>query len=295
MRDRPPASLHIPAALLVVAAALPATTHLARAAQDDQLRILFHGYVNTAPRAGTVRIEEGQLSEITRLPFIRSPAEISPDGTRIAFDTCAKSDRSLNVVALDGSDMKRIVPVYGDSCADLRWSRDSRRLSYGSPLDRQLHVIDLESGIDTPLPYTSPAYGWHAWSPAGDAIVYEVGRGGSRRIDIIDLATWKTRPLVGKARFGACEAWAPDWSPAGDRIAFTSCDKTLYVINVDGTGLTPLASSAYAPRWSPDGSSLLFLSGQTLMRVVPGAGKAMRLGVLPYYGGPFSVGLVAKD
>lgn len=291
MSDRTRASLPLPAALLVVAAALTATTHPARAAEDDQLRILFHGYVNTAPRSGTVRIEGSRLSEVTRLRFIRPPAEISPDGTLIAFDTCAKSDRTITIVALDGSDARPLVPVYGDSCADLRWSRDGRRLSYGSPLDRQLHVIDLESGIDTPLPYTSPAYSWHSWSPAGDAIVYELGRGGSRRIDMIDLATWKTRTLVGKAQFGVCELWAPDWSPAGDRIAFTSCDKTLYVINVDGTGLTPLAVSAYAPRWSPDGSSLLFLSGQTLMRVVPGAGKAVRLGMLPYYGSPFSVGL----
>jgi Tol biopolymer transport system component len=122
--------------------------------------------------------------------------------------------------------------------------------------------------------------------------VYETGRGGTRRIDIIDLATWRTHQLVGPKQLGACEAWAPDWSPTEDRIAFTSCDRTLYVVNADGTGLSPMARSAYAPRWSIDGTSLLFLTGRTLRRIPASGGIVEDLGELPYYGGPFSVGPV---
>jgi Tol biopolymer transport system component len=84
--------------------------------------------------------------------------------------------------------------------------------------------------------------------------------------------------------------WAPDWSPAGDRIAFTSCDQKLYVVNADGTGVTPMAASAYAPRWSVDGKSLLLLSGRMLLRIRADGGPVQRVGVLPYHGGPFSVG-----
>ena len=136
----------------------------------------------------------------------------------------------------------------------------------------------------------SPAYGWHTWSPAGDAIAYEVGRGGSRRIDIIDVSTQQTRELIGKKQFGACEVWAPDWSPANDRIVFTTCKRELYVLSVDGTGLSRLAGSAYAPRWVPDGTSVYFLMGNRLMRVSASGGAAQRLGVSPYFGGPFSIG-----
>ena len=261
-----------------------------RAASDGEMRLIFYGYIDHQPRTATAVIDGTRLSNVSDLSFLHAGGEISPDGRRIAFDSCAKSDRAINVAALDGSDLKRVVPISGEHCVAVRWSRDGTRLSYPSPIDIQLHVVQLDTGVDTQLPYTSPAFGWHSWSPKGDAIVYETGRGGRRRLDIIDLATWRTRQLVGPKQFGACEVWAPDWSPAGDRIAFTSCDGKLHAINPDGTGLTSITASAYAPRWSIDGKSLLFLTGNMLLRIRAEGGIVQRLGKLPYYGGPFSVG-----
>ena len=110
--------------------------------------------------------------------------------------------------------------------------------------------------------------------------------------DVIDVATWNTRELVGKKQFGACEVWAPDWSPTNDRIVFTTCKRELYVVSVDGTGLARLAESAYAPRWAPDGTSIYFLVGNRLMRIAASGGATQQLGVSPYYGGPFSIGPV---
>jgi len=282
----------VTALALIVAVAIAANTRRVRAAQDNEMRLVFYGYVDRQPRSATAVIDGTRLSNVIDLSFLYAGGEISPDGKRIAFDTCAKTDRAINVARLDGSDVKRVVPVSGANCVAVRWSRDGKRLSYPSPIDIQLHVVQLDTGIDTPLQYTSPAFGWHSWSPTGDAIVYETGRGGSRRIDIIDIATWRTRQLVGPTQFGACEVWAPDWSPAGDRIAFTSCDKKLYVVNADGTGLTPMAASAYAPRWSIDGKSLLFLTGRTLLRIPADGGRVQQVGELPYYGGPFSVAAI---
>jgi len=64
----------------------------------------------------------------------------------------------------------------------------------------------------------------------------------------------------------------PDWSPDGRRIVFTSHPVTddplrsnlaeVYVINVDGTGLTRLTFNAEeerAPNWSPDGSRIVYM------------------------------------
>jgi Tol biopolymer transport system component len=263
-------------------------------AQGSKLHVLFYGYVETRPRAASAIIDGDRLSEVLDVPFVRHAAEISPDGTLIAFDTCRKGDRGLHVARIDGSDERRLVDLDGDSCVDIRWSRDGARLSYGSPLDRQLHLVDVSSGIDTLLPSTGPSYGWHAWSPAGDAIAYGVGRGGSRRIEIIDTSTWQIRELMGGKQFGTCEVWAPDWSPVSDHIVFTSCKRELYVVNVDGTGLSLLAESAYAPRWAPDGKSIFFLRGSSLMRVAASGGPAQQVGVSPYYGGPFSIGPAQK-
>jgi TolB protein len=64
----------------------------------------------------------------------------------------------------------------------------------------------------------------------------------------------------------------PDWSPDGRRIVFTSHPvfddpqrsnlAEIYVINVDGTGLTRLTFNSEeerAPSWSPDGSRIVFM------------------------------------
>jgi Tol biopolymer transport system component len=278
--------------IAVVLALLVVTTtdQSGAAAQISKLRVLFYGYVDAKPRVAFGLIDADRVSDVADVPFLRHGAEISPDGTLLAFDTCRKGDRGLHVARLDGSDERRLVDLDADSCVDIRWSRDGTRVSYGHPLDRQLHIVDLATAADTPLPYTSPAHSWHTWSAAGDAIAYEVGRGGSRRINVIDVATWRTRELVATKQFGTCEVWAPDWSPISDRLVFTTCKRQLFAINGDGTGLVLLAESAYAPRWAPDGMSILFLSAQRLMRIEASGGRAQQLGVSPYLGGPFSIG-----
>ena len=276
--------------LLVIVCLAVTTIDSGVRAQSSNLRVLFYGYVDTKPRAAVGIVQGDRLIDVADAPFLPRGAELSPDGTTVAFDTCRSADRGLHIAGIDGKGERRLVDLDGDSCVDIRWSRDGQRLSYGSPLDRRLHIIDLDSGVDFPLRDTTPAYSWHTWSPAGDMIAYDVGRGGSRRIDVIDIKTLRTRELVGKRQFGACEVWAPDWSPTNDRLVFTTCKRELYVVAVDGTGLSRLAESAYAPRWAPDGASIYFLTGNRLMRVDASGGAAQLLGVSPYYGGPFSIG-----
>jgi Tol biopolymer transport system component len=105
------------------------------------------------------------------------------------------------------------------------------------------------------------------WSRDGARLSYESAI--DRRLHIVELRSW---------------------SPTNDRIVFTTCKRELYVVNLDGTGLSRLAESAYAPRWAPDGTSIYFLMGNRLMRVSASGGAAQRLGMSPYYGGPFSIG-----
>jgi hypothetical protein len=54
----------------------------------------------------------------------------------------------------------------------------------------------------------------------------------------------------------------PTWSPDGSKIAFQNdSDRRIYVMNSDGTGVTPLtAGPDFTPSWSPDGSKIVFAS-----------------------------------
>lgn len=71
-------------------------------------------------------------------------------------------------------------------------------------------------------------------------IAYDVGRGGSRRIDVIDINTLRTRELVGTRQFGACEVWAPD----GASIYFLTGNRLMRV-NASGGTTQPLGASPY--------------------------------------------------
>lgn len=89
----------------------------------------------------------------------------------------------------------------------------------------------------------------------------------------------------------------PQPSPQGDRVAFVvrSTDLEanrgrfdLWMVNMDGTGLTRLTSDPAAdnnPRWAPDGKSLYFLSSRSgssqVWRLPVGGGDPVQITKLP--------------
>src|ERR1700730_7620951 len=81
------------------------------------------------------------------------------------------------------------------------------------------------------------------------------------------------------------ETWVPDFSPDGRRLTFCygPVDSSgngfveIYVINVDGTGLTKLTNDGLFdcfPRWSPDGSTIIF--GRSVPRTLQVVVATMR-------------------
>lgn len=110
------------------------------------------------------------------------------------------------------------------------------------------------------------------WSPDGNQIA------ASACVDyqeydpecLYDLVLLKpgTSNLTRLTQTPNASEWVPDWSPDGQKVAFSSDldgDSEVYVINRDGTGLQQLTdNSGYdgRPRWSPDGQQIAFETDQ---------------------------------
>ena len=255
----------------------------------QEMRLLSYGYADTQPKTVLGVVSASGVSGISDVTFLPGGGDISHSGTMIAFDNCSFSARGIYTVHLDGSQRRMVAPIDGDYCSYVRWSPDDRKISYDSSVDNRLHVIQVDSGADKALPGTELS-DFHSWSPQSDRIVYGKGIGGKRLLFITDMNGNITQ-LTYQKDFDDCETWAPDWSPDGSRIAFTSCDE-LYTISPDGTNLHLLVSGreVYAPRWSIDGQWILFISGTDLMRVRKSGESLTAVGKLPYRGGPFSIG-----
>jgi Tol biopolymer transport system component len=118
--------------------------------------------------------------------------------------------------------------------------------------------------------------------------LYRVNPDGSNMVQVTNLA-----PTL-------LETWTPDVSPDGRRITFCygSVDSSgnlftdIYVINVDGSGLTKLTNDGAFdcfPRWSPDGTQIVFgrnspLSQQLVVAVMNADGSGKRELSTPFWG-----------
>ena len=280
---------------------------------EFKLRLVFYGYPRIAvPQSGAGVISETGLSNIHDITFTSIGGELSPNGRLIAYDNCVNARRGIYVAEPDGSNAQLVVPLSGRTCIDVRWSPDSAKLSYPSQRDRSLRVFDIANKTDTLIPNTQGA-DWHWWSPGGNEIVFgktdrrgQVGPVG-RLLYITDLRG-SSRQLTFAKDFVPCDryhiidTWAPVWSPNGNAIAFTACER-LFVIS-SGNDLRQLTTpryesrpptrmpvtSAYGPRWSPDGRWIIFIGdGEVLKRISADGNTIVDIGKLPYRGGPFSI------
>jgi WD40 repeat protein len=251
-------------------------------------RIAFVFEEEDSPPALYVMNADG--SHMTRLTDdLDDPASPawSPDGTRIAFSATRGGNRDIFVMNADGSGLINVTnhPAYD---GEPTWSPDSQQLAFVSTRDGapSILVINADGTNVTPLLQLTCGPSDPAWSPDGTQMVFVCDNGAYRDILIMQADGTDVRPLIALPTSDSEPAWSPD----STRIAFTALDplwanEAIYMVNRDGTGLTPLRwfarGAGRAPTWSPDGRSIAFVrdTGRYLdnIFVLPVTGPATEL------------------
>jgi Tol biopolymer transport system component len=101
------------------------------------------------------------------------------------------------------------------------------------------------------------------WSPDGSKLAFRSllskPDGDVGRIFIVNRDGSGLRQLTPDSEPGASSVFddSPAWSPDGTRIAFAR-NGQLFMINPDGTGLTPLGITGVMPAWARDGTKLVY-------------------------------------
>lgn len=231
---------------------------------------------------------------------IRDPAIVeitnpqwSPDGRFIVQEVSSYSygirqnTHGLNIydTTITTPNSRRLfvprVPSETTIIRNVRWSPDSRRISYMA--DQQIanvyrvYTIDVVNGDNTQVSEYGDFNSDSRWSPDGATLAYLDHPSAPFPADLVVSAASPGAGDTVLAFLSPNERVVRDyeWSPDGQQIAYTSDEGTqgtfeLYVVNADGSGGPTKINGALAAggdvfdfAWSPDGSRVAYLADQT--------------------------------
>jgi mannan endo-1,4-beta-mannosidase len=202
---------------------------------------------------------------LTTNTTIDTDPALSPDGTRIAFQSTRDGDYEIFVMNVDGSG---VVQLTTNTAIDQSpaWSPDGNRIAFVSNRlsngNVDVFVMNADGTNVTRLTTSAGADGYPSWSPDGTKIAFSSPRDGDSEIFTMNANGNAQTQLTFNKRDDSFPAWSSD----GTRIVFSSNrdasnSPDIYVMNADGTSpvrLTTKAGQDTAPAWSRDGSRILF-------------------------------------
>ena len=183
---------------------------------------------------------------------------LSPDRTRVAFESVRDGNREIYVMGADGSAPTNITQHDAQDSSPA-WSPDGRQIAFvsnrnGAP---ELYIMNADgTGVEQLTFEPGNGVGAPAWSPDGSSIAFV----SSGEIFAIELASGDVRLLSNS------DLWvgSPAWSPDGAWIAYIEVDAQsefshVWVMDADGNAARQLTFGEFWERtlsWSPDGTRI---------------------------------------
>ena len=208
----------------------------------------------------------------------------SPGGEFVAFQRNVFQKgipvgSQIFLVGSDGTKLGAMTPLQkGVVDSHPTWSPDGDGIVFSSDRDGNFDLYMTQSSGLGPIQLTNSKLGTEnlepAWSPDGKWIVFTRQQAtvtpSPSSLMLLNVQKGTIYKLTARVMIGRGDR-EPAWSPDSKRIAFASDrlgpslarSTDLYVINLDGSGLTrvtSLPSNEYHPTFSPYGDQLAFIS-----------------------------------
>ena len=191
----------------------------------------------------------GTAVNLTNNPANEGWARWAPDGEHIVFHTNRDGNFEIYMMNRDGTGQTRLTNYPGiDQFPD--WSPDGREIAFRRDID--IYVLDITTGVTRRLTDAPPLNQMATWSPSGQQLAFMSQRAGYTSVFLMNADGRDQHNLTPKDARDADSDWisrAPSWSTTGRQIYFmssrpsTALDTEVFMINVDGTGLTRLTNT----------------------------------------------------
>ncbi|MET8682093.1 amidohydrolase family protein [Streptomyces sp. NPDC004647] len=223
------------------------------------------GLLWTLPATG------GDAVRLTGIEQEATVPDLSPDGTRIVFQSYADGNFHLWLMNADGTGSPRRLTSGTADHREPQFSPDGERIAYAAETDAgryAVHVLDLASGRTQVWTQGDGQEAQPAWTPDGSAIAFTTGTADApRAIDLVDASgARRTLATVSEGRVAG-----PSFSPDGARLAYVHLTPARTSLVVDGESVTGQDEGdeedvfPFAARWISD-DELLYTAGGRLRR-----------------------------
>jgi Tol biopolymer transport system component/DNA-binding winged helix-turn-helix (wHTH) protein len=256
-------------------------------ARPDHVEILPIGHdasdLDAKPSGPGLAYVQGSTNiNIWRLDLLASPPQarklsassreqlspdISPDGSKIAFESTRSGVREIWVAHADGSNAQQVTDFRNPMTGTPRWSPDGKLLAFDSRVggEANLYVVDPKGGIPHKLSIDRSEPSMPSWSKDGAWIYFEDARYSS---------VWKVPTIGGHALQIAERATSVAIESADGEYVYFAHDKKLWRAKTDGSTEEQVAGmpefSFLGDEWFPAEAGIYFLShanGKTMINL----------------------------